>query len=430
LRKTLLVLAALVALAPAVRADEPVRVDIYQGSKRDYRIALQKFSAPGALYALREDFHQGLGSAIDFSGVLRTIDPKAFLDSVETRQLSAGIQCNNWKGIGADGLVQGEVRVSGDMLLARYKVWDTVKCVQLGELTEARRIRREGELLARVIADDIVERFTGRRGVAATQIAFVSNQPGSKQIFLMEANGANKRPVTRNRSINLFPGWSADGRSLVYTSYKTGRPEIWTIYRGTRPGDRLLRSGDEQLRAVWSRRNGLGALVLNRNGNTDIYALRGQRLERLTNHGSIEVSPTFSPDGRRMAFVSDRGGSPQIYVKDLETGEEKRLTYRGQYNSNPAWSPTGEWIAYTARTSGGFDIYLIDPDNGFTTPLVMHPRTDEDPAWSPDGRKIAFTSNRRGRKDIYLIDWDGENLMQVTQNFGNCSQPAWSGWLD
>jgi TolB protein len=266
--------------------------------------------------------------------------------------------------------------------------------------------------------------------VAATQIAFVSNQPGSKQIFLMEANGARKRAVTRNRSINLFPGWSADGKSLVYTSYKTGRPEIWTMYRGTRPGDRLLRSGDEQLRAVWSKQPGLGALVLNRSANTDVYALRGGRLDRLTNHRSIEVSPSFSPDGRKLAFVSDRGGSPQVYMKDLGTGEEKRLTYRGQYNSNPAWSPTGEWIAYTARTSSGFDIYLIDPENGFTTPLVLHPRTDEDPAWSPDGRKIAFTSNRRGRKDIYLIDWDGENLMQVTSNFANCSQPAWSGWLD
>jgi len=424
-------IALVLALCSAsARAQDQYDVTINPGAKRDLRIALQKFQAPGALFRLREDFHQVLGSGLDYSGVLRTIDSRAFLGEVETRSLSAGIQCNNWKGIGADGLVQGEVRTIGDQLIVRYKVWDTVKCTQLGQLAEARRARAEGELLARVVADDVVERFTGKRGVSATQIAFVSNQPGSKQVFLMEANGARKRPVTRNRSINLFPGWAADNRSLVYTSYKTGRPEIWTIYRGSRPGDRLLRSGDEQLRAVWSRQPGLGALVLNRNANTDIYALRGGRLERLTNSRSIEVSPSFSPDGRRLAFVSDRGGAPQIYVKDLATGEEKRLTYRGQYNSNPAWSPDGDWIAYTARTSGGFDIYLIDPDNGFTMPLVLHPRTDEDPAWSPDGRKIAFTSNRRGRKDVYVIDRDGENLMQLTQNFGNCSQPAWSGWLD
>ena len=430
MRMFLPALALLLCVATFAGADDRLGITIGPGGKRAYKIALQKFAAPGALFALREDFHQALGAGLDFSGVLRTIEQKAFLGETETRSLSGGIQCPNWKGIGADGLVQGEVQVVGDQLIARYKVWDTVKCVPLGDLTEARRPRAEGELLARVIADDIVERFTGRRGVAATQIAFVSNKPGSKQIFLMEANGANKRPVTSNRSINLFPGWAADGRSLVYTSYKTGRPEVWIMYRGSRPGDRLLRSGDEQLRMVWSKQPGLGALVLNRNANTDIYALRSGRLDRLTNSRSIEVSPSFSPDGRKLAFVSDRGGSPQIYVKDLETGEEKRLTYRGQYNSNPAWSPTGEWIAYTARTSSGFDIYLIDPENGFTTPLVLHPLTDEDPAWSPDGRKLAFTSNRRGRKDIYLIDWDGENLMQVTSNFGSCSQPAWSGWLD
>jgi TolB protein len=75
-------------------------------------------------------------------------------------------------------------------------------------------------------------------------------------------------------------------------------------------------------------------------------------------------------------------------------------------------------------------MYLIDPETGYTKPLMIHPRNDENPVWSPDGRKIAFSSDRRGRKDIYVVDVDGRNLRRLTEGFGNCSNPAWSGWPD
>ena len=128
--------------------------------------------------------------------------------------------------------------------------------------------------------------------------------------------------------------------------------------------------------------------------------------------------------------MSDRSGSPQIYVKNLETRRIRRLTYEGTYNASPAWSPTGEWIVYMARTGSSFDLYLIDPESGYTTPLVLHPRSDEDPAWAPDGRKIVFASTRRGRYDLYRIDLDGGNLVRLTEDFGNCTNPSWSGWLN
>jgi TolB protein len=421
-----LLLPLLTASAPA----QDIQVDVQGSGGRLYQVAVQRFAAMDGAFPLREAFFRDLSEAIAFSSVLEPVDHSAFLGPGDTRDLASGIQCGNWKGIGADALVQGQLRTVGLELVARYRVWDTVRCKLQGKVIEARRPREDAQLLARSIADEIVERFTGRRGVSATQIAFVSDQTGSKQVYLMEADGARKRPVTRNGTINLFPAWAADGKSLVYTSYKTGRPEIWTIFRGPQPGAPLLRSPDEQLRAVWSSVPGLGAVVLNRDGNTDIYALRGQSLSRLTSQRSIEVSPTFSPDGRRIAFVSDRTGTPQIYVKELASDDVRRITFRGSYNSNPAWSPTGEWIAYTARTTGGFDLYLVDPDSGFTAPLVLHPRSDEDPAWSPDGRKLAFTSARRGRKEIYRIDVDGRNLVRLTESFGNSVHPAWSGWLE
>ena len=103
-------------LCAANAAAQDIQVTIPGGGKKDLKIALQKFQAPGALFRLREDFHQALGSGLDYSGVLRTIETRAFLGEVETQNLAAGIQCNNWKGIGADGLVQGEVRIVGGLL--------------------------------------------------------------------------------------------------------------------------------------------------------------------------------------------------------------------------------------------------------------------------------------------------------------------------
>ena len=77
-----------------------------------------------------------------------------------------------------------------------------------------------------------------------------------------------------------------------------------------------------------------------------------------------------------------------------------------------------------------FDIYLITPDGSYTQPLVTSGRSDEDPAWSPDGRKLAFSSNRRGRKEVYRIDVTGQNTSLLTDASGNCTNPAWSGWLE
>ena len=430
--RLLLLLSLLLTLAVPASAQR-IRVDV-TGSDRPIPVAVQRFAIDPASSGMSEEFYQALVAGLDFSSVAVHVNPQAFVESKVTRDFEApGVPCENWRAIGAEGLVQGELRVVQGKAQARFRVWDTSRCRMLGDVAFRERDRAELGLLARVVADDIVERFTGRRGVSSTQIAFVSdNGRRNKEIWFMEADGSGKRRVTNNGSINLFPAWSPDGKTLLYTSFKAGMSELYVLYRGNKPGARLINTKDEKYRGVWQANNGKIAAVVSRQGNTDIYSIstNGSSPQRLTESRAIETSPTFSPDGRKMAFVSDRSGGPQVWIKDLDTGEERRLTFSGVYNASPAWSPTGEWIAYAAQAGNNFDIYLINPEGTFTTPLVTHARGDEDPAWSPDGRKLAFSSNRRGRKEIYRVDIDGRNATVLTDGSGNCTNPSWSSWLE
>jgi TolB protein len=422
--------ALLVAAVARPAAAQKIRIDV-NAAQKPIPVAVQRFAGPAPL---TDDFYGALVGGLEYSSLVVHVNPEAFVESRDTRDLDApGVPCENWKAIGAEGLVQGELREQQGKAQVRYRVWDTTRCRLLGDVGFRERDKNELPMLAHLVADDIVQRFTGRRGVSSTQIAYVSDSGRrNKEIWLMNADGTNKLRLTNNGSINLFPGWSHDAKTLVYTSFKGGLSELYLLYRGTRPGIKLIQTRDEKFRGVWSPDDDTLAVVVSRQANTDIYTVSstGKDPKRITEDRAIESSPAWSPDGRRMAFVSDRTGSPQIFVKDMASGEEKRLTYSGDYNASPAWSPTGEWIAYAAQAGNDFDIYLITPDGSFTQPLVTSTRSDEDPAWSPDGRKLAFSSNRRGRKEIYRVDVNGENTLLLTDGAGNCTNPAWSPWLE
>lgn len=424
-----LLLLVLVSVPVPSRAQEESEserpaVVITDAGGRRLQIATQEFAGGGVDgAALRKD----IGAALDFSSIFQSIDPAAFLGPRQSTGVSDSLDCASWRQIGADALLEGSAGAGGAI---EVRAWDVARCRAV--LSRTYRAAAEPRHAARRIADDVVEAFTGKRGVSSTEIAFVSTRTGNAEIHVMDADGSNQRAATRNKSINAFPAWSPDGNAIVYMTYLFRRsPHLFRSVRGgNAKAGRLLQTLDPTravYRGVYDPTGKRLAVVISVDGAPEIFTVDadGANLRRLTNHKAIDVSPTWSPDGKRIAFVSDRTGAPQVYLMSADGSGQRRLTFEGSYNTAPAWSPDGRWIAYETRVGGQFDIWLIDPEGRTNAPLVTHPRNDQAPSWAPDSRKIAFHSTRRGKSDIYAVDLDGADPRRLTQAAGENTHPSW-----
>lgn len=323
-------------------------------------------------------------------------------------------------------LAVGNLALDGKDLILEGRLFDVAK----GEMIFGKRYVGAQKVLRSMVhrfADEIVYRLTGEKGIAQSKIAFVSIVDGGKEIFVMDYDGHNEMLVTGNRSINLSPRLSPDGKLLAYTSYRDQNPDLFLLNLETGRREKLSSSPGLNISPAWSPDGKWLALTLSKDGGINLYLMRrdGSEVRQLTDGSGINVSPTFSPNGRQIAFVSDRGGSPQIYVMDVEGTNLRRLTFAGDYNVSPRWSPRGDKIAFVSRRGGGFHIFLMNPDGSAVQQLTAR-GNNEDPAWSPDGRHLVFTSNRDGQRTLYVMRADGSEHRRLMKNGRENFLPDWS----
>jgi Tol biopolymer transport system component len=226
-------------------------------------------------------------------------------------------------------------------------------------------------------------------------IAFSSERAGTEiEIYVMRRDGSNQRRLTFAGGFfgSYGAAWSPDGRTIAFG------------------------------------RNDLSANEGEENYDTEIYTVDvdGAGEHQLTNDTFSDYWPTWSPDGSKIAFVSDRGGQADVYLMNPDGSGITPLTNSTVGEYQLAWSPDGSKIAFGASGANGPNIYVMNADGTGVTQLT-NTGTDARPAWSPDGSKIAFESDRNGagQREVYVMDANGRNQTRLTFG-GRSMQPTWS----
>ena len=287
---------------------------------------------------------------------------------------------------------------------------------------------------------------------AQAQIAFSSNRDGNTEIYVMDADGKNQRRLTNNPASDHSPSWSLDGKRIAFVSNRDGHvhpirgwptSEIYVMDADGGNQQNVTKDPHHDWSPSWSPDGKRIVFVSERDRednphNIEIYVMNadGTNQRRLTNNLTEDMHPAWSPDGERIAFSARREGhvvhnldiTYEIYVMDADGGNEQRLTENRHNDMHSSWSPNGERIAFVSDRKGNwenYDIYVMDADGGNQQKLTNDRGDDWLPSWSPNGERIAFMSERDGNTEIYVMDADGGNQQNLTNHPRNDGSPAW-----
>jgi len=420
------VLFALLLLPSAASA--VLYIDINAPGGKRLPLAVGSFFVASGPPALSRGIPAVIESDLSLTGLFDLVPAESHLERVGSYHFAGKpLDFRSWKTVGAEAVVIGKVEGRGDQVTVEMRLYDATQ----GTLLLGKRYSgtpRQAAAIGHRFANEIVYVFTGARGVFGTEIAFTARNGRGKEVYLVGMDGGGLRKVTDNRSFNLFPRWSRDGRWLSYTSFRTGVPVIYLRDLDTGTEKEVVRTGDAKSPGSFSPDGEWLYYSVSTGGNSDIRRVRvsGGPPETVAGGWGLEVSPTVSPDGRRVAFVSDRSGVPQVYVKTPGSAEETRISHGG-YATSPSWSPAGDRIAYTAKAGGRFAVYTVAPDGSDPRPVASLPDADcEDPSFAPDGRSLVYSYRKKGYSEIKIISLDGRRERTLVSGLGDVGSPAWS----
>lgn len=291
----------------------------------------------------------------------------------------------------------------------------------------------------------------GDRGPAwspdGSQLAFISNRDGTQQVYLMNADGSEVRQITDivpKGDSGFFIGelvWSPSGIRIAFsTNYRMTSLDIYWIDRDGNNLTKIYSDDSYGGRITWSPDEQHLLFDSCAPGNFDLFmvGLDGSNLRTIadgiysgpapaTSKGnpSWEITPAWSPDGRQIAFVSDRlGGHVDIWVANPDGSGAQNVTGPVGGVFGPVWSPDSQWIALMA---GGYGFYIVHPDGSDLTELSGFRFTGSSAewSWSPDSSRIAFATGSGDGYEVYIVSADGSGVVNLTIDPAHDTSPAW-----
>ena len=433
----LVTLACLAISAGEARAQDPgdVRVGITYTPGYLPGLVMTPMEAQGALSANAAQVDSILRRDLDYA------DRFQIVLVPDDLPIDGPVNYGLWNQLGAVWLVVTELTGTPEMPVLRVSLHDVV----FSELKEVKafslpRPTASGFRMAvHRVSDEVVNWATSEPGIAASRIVFRRMvTPTASDLFLIDSDGYGLRRLTNeaaadDSAIVLSPELSPNGRFVAYVSYRSGQPVIYEMDLVSGAEQVISDIGRINITPVYSPDGRRILFGRTQDDHTELFEIQRDPLcctRRVTFTSTGEtMGGTYSPDGTQLAITSTPLGNPQIYVLDLQRGGDPAIVSRyvfGErgYATSPHWSPRGDRIAYHTWVDSWFQIVTVNPDG--TDRRVMTSRgSNEDPSWAPDGRHLVFAGTLRGYYALWVLDTVSGRLRSVTVNQVD-QLPHWS----
>lgn len=401
---------------------------------------------------------------LQFTGFFKLIDSKAFGDKKEDQKTD---EFQFWKMLGVDTVVKGKFTKTAKLTKLELT---GLNIYRLGNLDKKIYVVNSGNELNRALKhyiDYLLESYTGKPGIFSSKIVFAGkkNKNSNREIYTCDPDGSNVEQITKNGAIHISPSWEPSGTKLVYTSYESGKPNIYLYdlksksqmqFPGLTTSRNIMNSGGKfapQSKVLVYTQITEGTNL--KPGSSDIYLAvpqkglkpnaGGIKKEFIKGNG-IDVDPVFSPDGKWLVYVSGRYGNPHLFrtelvwnddFTDVKIKSEKRLTFAGWWNAMPSWSPDSQKIAFAGfdRDINRFDIFMMNNDGTKLERLTLQSGDNKSPSFSPNGHLIIFHSSRvgtasdRGRNQLYIMNQDGTEQRIIPTGLYDAEDPKWGPFM-
>jgi TolB protein len=265
------------------------------------------------------------------------------------------------------------------------------------------------------------------------------------EVWESDYDGANSRQLTQEKTTCVTPvyippkvGYATGG--YLYVSYKLGQPKIFVASLKDGKKSRLTFLRGNQLMPAISRQRDKVAFICDITGNPDLFVQNftpengatGKPQQIFSARQATQGSPTFSPDGNQVAFVSDKDGSPKIYViKIPEPGTSLKdihatlISKSNRENSAPTWSPDGKKLAYCSKNGGERQIWVYDFTTKKEKQVTQGGGNKENPSWAPNSHHLAFNSSNGTATELYIINLNQSEAAKISSGPGEKRFPNW-----
>lgn len=249
-------------------------------------------------------------------------------------------------------------------------------------------------------------------------IAFDSSRPGKTNIFIWNIETREQKRLTSGAANDITPEWSPNGKQIAFVSDRTGHNEIYIINSSGGEAHQVTNDKSDNIHPHWSP-DGQHIIYCSARDNSDqahapegevyeIYTIKpdGTEAKRITNDKGINTYPSFSHDGKQIAFRKITGEkNSEVFVMNADGSSPRNLTNNPAFDGWPRWSPDDSKLVFASNRGGkDYEIYVMKPDGTDVQQLTESHGRNTSPKWAPDGKKISFDHAAQGECDIFLVN--------------------------